>query len=194
MAIFAEKSPFCIVWDMIPHFKDYCWCQGKPVGISKTSKETAQSFKIIGDAYHKRFSVERYEMGRFASVVYDSSLFDFRLLKKADEAGWQRETIEETGTHTLSLIRNMEERVILIEKAFFENNICRLCKIYSPQSIEIASQDICFRSRGDAFDGVMLKDILGRFILIKHYALDPETQEFGTLLDEIWDHRFSMNR
>jgi hypothetical protein len=174
---------------MIPHYEDYYWSQGKPKGLVKAAVDAPQSFKIISDPYQKHFSIERYEFGRFTAVVYDSYLFDFRLLKRAEEAAWQRETLRETTTSVRSLVRNMEERVILIEEAHFQGDLCRFCKIFSPHEIELATQRIFYTSLGDPFDGVLLNDLLEHPILMKRYDVKPSTLEFTVLLEEIWEHR-----
>jgi hypothetical protein len=172
----------------IPHFEDYFWKDGKPVGIRKTPPE-AISFRIITDPYKKRFSVEKYSLEKCQEVIYDSNLFDFRHLKNGADAAWQRECIEEKEEQDLSYIRNMDERIILKEEAFFSGNFCRSCKIYSPHGVLIAIQKILHRSQGDPFNGVILQDILEHPILVKHYELDESSGEFTTLLKEIWDHQ-----
>lgn len=174
--------------DETPHFQDYFWSNGKPRGVKKTTKNASLSFRIIVDPYHKRYSVERYHLGHFKDAIYDSNLFDFRHLKKGEEAGWQREILKETPHQQLALIRNIEERAILIEEAEFQEELCRTCKILSPHGIWIATQKMLHRSLGDDFDGVALLDILDHPILVKHYEKSPKTGEFGKLLDEVWDH------
>lgn len=85
-----------------------------------------------------------------------------------------------------SLIRNMDERIILREEAFFDGDYCHTCKFYSPHGVFIASQKIVKKST--EFTGVKLLDILDHPILIKHYEVDPQSGEFSTLLTEIWTH------
>lgn len=170
----------------ISHFLDYFWENGKPVGRQKVSSAASLSFRILTDPYRKRFSLERYFLGRFDSMIYDSNLFDFRDLKKGENSAWQRDCIEETASLSRSIIRNIEERIILIEEAHFENDICRECKLFSPHGIWIATQNILYRSLDDPFDGVMLVDTLSHPILTKIYLKDSSSGEFTTLLEEKW--------
>lgn len=170
----------------IPHFEDYFWKDGKPCGTKKTSADAPLSYRIITDPYKKRFSVEKYSLGKCQEIIYDSNLFDFRHLKAGADAAWQRECIEETEERSLSYIRNMDERIILKEEAFFSGSFCHSCKIYSPHGILIAIQKIVHNG---SWNGVMLEDILGHPILIKHYELDPSSGEFTTLLKEVWEHQ-----
>lgn len=165
----------------IPHFEDYYWKDGKPVGIKKTSSDAPTTFRIITDPYKKRFSIEKYALGKCHEVIYDSNLFDFRHLKSGADAAWQRECIEEKEDSILSYIRNMDERIILKEEAFFSGTVCHSCKIYSPHGVLIALQRMLK-------DRVILQDILEHPVLIKHYELDA-SGEFTTLLNEVWDHR-----
>lgn len=170
----------------LSHFEDYFWRDGKPIGTKKTLPNSPLSFRIIADPYKKRFSIEKYVLGKCQEVIYDSNLFDFRHLKAGADAAWQRECIEETEERKMSYIRNMDERIILKEEALFAGNFCKGCKIYSPQGTLIAIQKIMLNN---PWNGVILQDILGHPILIKHYELDPASGEFTTLLMEIWDHR-----
>lgn len=169
------------------HYADYFWREGIPVGYQAIPQETDVSFRIISDPYKKRFSLEKYQAGLFKETIYDSNLFDFRQLKKADEA-WQRQTLREDKISIRSLIRSIDERVILIEEAHFEGEECRYCKLYSPHNILLATQKILHQSLGDTFDGVLLYDILDHPILIKHYNIDTSSGAFTTLLKEEWKH------
>lgn len=165
------------------HFRNYFWKEGKPVG-KDPSDATGETFKVITDPYRKRFSVESYSAGKFVDVVYDSNLFDFRHLKSAEIEAWQRECID--GLPNRSLIRNIDERVILMEEAHFEGDLCTGCTLYSPQGIWIATQKMHLTSKGDAFNGVSLMDKLKRPVLIKEYSI--EEGAFSLLLQEKWVH------
>lgn len=171
-----------------PHYQDYFWAKGKPVGLRQVPKNSPASFRVLSDPYGKRFTIESYTQGKFQEVVYDSNLFDFRLLKKEEDNAWQREILEETPDFVRSLIRNMEERIILIEEAFFEGNVCRFCSFSSPHGIKMAKQNILLQSLGDPFNGVMLIDLLKHPILIKEYEVDEKEGEFTRLIKEKWDH------
>lgn len=168
-------------------YRDYFWKKGVPVGHYPVDQSAPESFRVITDPYRKRISLERYLNGTFQEIVYDSNLFDFRLLKKEEES-WQREITEETGSYIRACIRSNEERVILIEEAHFEGSLCRFCKFISPHGVLIATQKIHYKPLGDSFDGVILTDKLNRSILIKEYAQGIEPGEFGALLREIWEH------
>lgn len=168
---------------MVPHFRNYYWKDGKPIGAELSAMEGC-SYRIITDPYKKRFSVERYEGESCEEVIYDSNLFDFRHLKVEETDAWQRQCIEESPEKRRSLIRNMDERVILIEEAHFQDDCCRECTIYSPHGIWIATQKIFRTSCGDSFDGVTLFDRTHRPVLTKKYAVEEDV--FTTLLCEEW--------
>lgn len=166
------------------HFRNYFWKQGKPVGTLPAHSNDEISFKIITDPYRKRFSVEHYALGAFVEIVYDSSLFDFRHLKADECDAWQREYLDDTR----SLIRNMDERIILIE----ENQTPETCKILSSHKVWIATQKTMRKSDGNPFNGFILYDKTDRPILIKHYDVD-ESGLFTTLLKEEWEHKPAKN-
>lgn len=170
------------------HFRDYFWKQGKPVGIGAVAADAPVSFKIIVDPYRKRISLERYHAGQFHDVVYDSYLFDFRYLSEKDQQAWQRTRLYEDEAIARSLLRNMDDRVILIEEAHFSGEDCIECRLHSPHGIWVATQKIYDTRRGDPFDGMALIDRLDHPVLLKKYARDPESRSFTTLLAEVWEH------
>lgn len=167
------------------NYQDYRWKDGIPYGISLPEKGTIFTYRLFQDPYRKRFSVEEYEKGAFKRVVYDSGSFDFRVLFKEEDAAWQREILEEDPTVMRSIIRNMEERIILIEEHLYKDGICLGCKLYSPQGVFVGTQTVLDKERGDEFDGVKLEDATGRKVLQKKYAKDPVTGDFGALLESI---------
>jgi hypothetical protein len=173
-------------------YGDYFWSSGKPVGVGLVDMKAPVSYRVISDPYKKRYSLERYEDGQFACVVYDSNLFDFRILKKQEDASWQREILEERTQSIRSLVRNMEERVILVEEAYFEGDFCKLCHFYSPHGIKVATQKMRLFSLQDGFNGVILYDSQEHPVLIKEYEVDPAAGEFTRLIREVWD--FSESR
>lgn len=162
-------------------YQDYRWKEGVPYGISLTETPSFFTYRIFQDPYRKRFSVEEYEKGVFKRVVYDSGAFDFRILFKEEDAAWQREILADGR----SIIRNMEERIILIEEHLYQKDICLGCKLYSPQEVFIGLQTVMDQERGDAFNGVKLEDATGRKVLQKKYAKDPVTGDFGALLESL---------
>ena len=172
----------------LPLYHDYYWKNGKPVGIGFGSITSEQAFKVIRDPYGKRYSIEKYALGKLVEIVYDSSLFDFRHLKSEETAAWQRETIKELPHLTHALIRSMDERIILREESYFKEGLCQSCKIFSPHGVWIGTQNILRISSGDSFNGVILHDCLNHPIVIKKYAID-EFDTFTELLGEKWEHK-----
>lgn len=167
------------------NYNDYGWKEGVPYGITTPDNPVLLTYRIFQDPYRKRFSVEEYEQGSFKRVVYDSGSFDFRILFKEEDATWQREILEESKDLVRALIRNIEERIILVEEHIYRNDVCIGCKLYSPQCVFVGRQTLLDKERGDAFDGVVLEDMTGRKVLQKKYAKDPVTGDFGALLESI---------
>lgn len=171
-------------------FKDYRWTEGKPVGISPLSLGEAEQaplvYKVLSDPYHKHFSIERYEKGRFHSVVYDSKFLDFRYLEPREQQGWQKQLLEETELRTFSLIRNIDDRIILLETCFFTKGFCRECLTTSPHSFLLSVQKISYRQFGDAFDGVTLYDANEHPVMVKKYLCDAAGL-FTDLIEENWN-------
>ena len=177
--------------ETLTHFFSYHWKNGIPIGTRATKQAescSSISFKVISDPYRKRFSVEKYAAGQFVEVIYDSGLFDFRHLRSEETDAWQKEPLEETEGKIRSLIRNMDERVILIEEAHFRDNECTECRIFSPHGIWIATQKVFYQSQGASFNGAILFDRMDKPVLIKRYCLDEEKALFTTLLSEEWEH------
>lgn len=169
----------------VPHYKDYFWKKGKPVGRQIVPSDSAISYKIVTDPYKKRFSIEKYTDGSFHLIVYDSYLFDFRHLSGGADSGWQREVFLETETEVHSVIRSIEERIILKEKATFNGRNCMECSFYSPHGLEIGKQKMYYKSLGESFNGVILYDLENKPVMTKKYEVDEATGEFTTLLSEV---------
>lgn len=170
-------------------YLDYYWSQGVPKGLHSLDKAEAVCFKVITDPYRKRFTVEKYSGPQFHSVVYDSFLFDFRMLKKKEEMeAWTRESVSETRECQRNLIRNMEERILLVEEIGFIGQHCHSCRLLSPHGIWTGTQMISKKEEGHPFNGVTLYDTLNRPVLIKKYEVDSLSGEFTQLLEEEWDH------
>lgn len=180
------------MYSELPLYLDYYWKNGKPVGAGFGSINDNQAFKVIRDPYGKRYSVEKYALGKFVEIVYDSSLFDFRHLKSEETSAWQRENLEELPELTRALIRSMDERIILREESYFKDGICHSCKIFSPHGVFVGTQNILRTSSGDLFNGVILHDCLNRPVVIKKYSID-ESNSFTELLGEQWDHKSVPN-
>jgi hypothetical protein len=169
---------------MHKYFSDYKWENGRPVGIQVIDEENLKdktSYKIVSDPYHKRISIEKYHGKTFVEIVYDSALFDFRRLKPEEQNAWHKTTIEETSSSLSSLIRDQDDRVILIEKYLFEEGLCRECRVQHPTGELVSVQKIFYTSLNDSFDGVILFDRTDRIVMRKEYEVDALTGEFSTL-------------
>ena len=170
---------------MVKHYRDYRWENGKPVGISAFPElvQGVVSYKIVADPYYKWISIEKYIGTEWNGVVYDSKLFDFRVLKQGNQTAWSRTPLT---TENRSLIRDENDRVICIEEYFFREGRCILCNVYSTHGILLSIQKILYTDFGDPFNGVALFDREGHSVMNKSYELDPETEEFGELKQEQW--------
>ncbi len=160
---------------MIRTFKNYYWKEGKPYG-----REAGDRYKIVVDPYHKRYSVEEYHQGAYQRVIYDSNLFDFRALKDPRQASWLKIPLSENQ----SLLRNQDDRVVLIEKYEFRGEKCSLCHYLTPQMIPVAYHKISLKEWGDPFDGVTLYDMNEMPVMQKKYTL--ENGEFTAVMEELW--------
>ncbi len=172
---------------MNPHYRDYLWKMGKPFGIEKINSEHSLSYKIIADPYYKRISIEKYLFGRFSKVIYDSILLDFRHLKSAEQAAWQREIIREEENKTICLLRNQDDRAILMEILEFQNHYCRSCEILSIHGIQLSIHRMYYKTLHDPFNGVILFDQENRQVMKKTYEINPATEEFNHLISEEWN-------
>ncbi len=164
-------------------YNDYYWDQGVPKGRKVQGLQGKTTFKILCDPYRKRYSVEEYEGKNFQKILYDSALFDFRSLFKGEDASWQREILSETSTSALTLIRNMEERIVLKEELHYnsEGN-CTSCTLYSCHGVLLGNQIIFDRAQGAPFNGVEFRDLSNRVVLQKEYEKNQQTGAFETLL------------
>ena len=170
--------------NMIKHYKDYYWVKGKPLGRNEVEASTASiSYKIVPDPYHRRFSIEKYEMGRFKSVVYDSFLLDFRHLHSREQAAWQKVSLEDNELSSSSLLINQDDRAVLIETYHFEKHFCRSCLIQSVHGLPIAMNRMYYKTLGDSFNGIVLYDLENRPVILKTYELDPVSGDFTHLLE-----------
>ncbi len=172
---------------MLKHYKNYYWEEGVPKGSSPVDPDSDRqvlNYKIVSDPYHKRISIEKYLGTVFQKVVYDSALFDFRCLKPANHIAWQK--IPSEDPEEGSLIRNQDDRIVLVERYSFAGNRCSMCLASSPHGFPVSTQRIFWKALGDLVDGVALFDQEGRPVMYKLYQTDPETGEFSELIEEKW--------
>lgn len=163
-------------------YNDYYWKDGKPYGKGIVEELEGLTFRVVVDPYYKRFSVEEYENGRFKRLAYDSALFDFRALRKPEYAAWSREPIDEEN----SLIRNEEDRVVLIESYLFEGDFCRGCLVATLHGTPVSYHRMHYIELGDDFNGVILYDANHKIVMKKVYDMNESGQEFGALVSESW--------
>jgi hypothetical protein len=177
----------CYHAHMMKHYANYIWKKGIPYGLQEVADTYPKSYKILSDPYHKWISIESYHQGNFASVVYDSHIFDFRSLSLTNQTAWVKETLEESPESMLCLIKDQNDRVVLFENYRFENGRCLECVTTSAHQLAISSQKIYYTALGDPFNGVTLFDANDHIVMQKTYAIDEKTGEFTDLLEEKWD-------
>lgn len=170
---------------MLSFYATYRWKKGIPYGTELASPHTIDSYKIISDPYYKRLTIEKYRQGAFLEVVFDSHFIDFRHLNERNQKAWGRQTIEETTTTTTCLIRDMDDRILFLEKHHFKNGRCLSCEIFTPQGWLLAINQMFYQEWGDAFNGVILYDRERIPVMKKSYSLTPE-HEFHEVLEENW--------
>lgn len=169
---------------MSNYYTDYKWKNGIPYGVAPcTPLDIATTYKVISDPYYKRISIECYEHGSFSRIIYDSALFDFRLLRPNQQVAWEKKSLSPQVSH----IHNQEDRLVFIEEYTFHDKYCRRCDIKSPHGVPIAAQQMYYTALNDPFDGVVLFDINGHQVIKKCYDLDKDTGEFATLQSESWN-------
>jgi hypothetical protein len=175
---------------MSKYFSDYVWKDGIPYGIAPlddVSISHSKSYRILMDPYRKRIAVEKYESGDFHSVIYDSAFFNFRHLKPAEQVAWSKTIIKETADQVVSMIRNQDDRIIVIETYRFQDHLCRECSSTSPHGIPISMQKMFYTKLHDPFNGVILSDNNNHPVMFKRYAHDEDTGEFTELIEEQWN-------
>jgi hypothetical protein len=173
---------------MYKNFGNYYWKNGKPYGFDEVDPSKAPfSYKIVIDPYFRRFSIEKYLYTQFEKVVYDSHLLDFRHLSLKDQVAWQREVLKEGGSQSICLLRNQDDRAVLLETLTFDQNQCRTCETSSVHGVPLAVHRMYYQSMKDSFDGVVLYDMEERPVMMKIYETDPQTGEFTNLIREEWD-------
>jgi hypothetical protein len=173
---------------MFKHFQNYYWKDGKPYGVEVVIPSQApSSYKIVVDPYYKRFSIEKYRYAFFEKIIYDSILLDFRHLTLKDQIAWEREILKDDPEQSICLLRNQDDRCVLMETLTFEGNQCRSCLTSSIHGIPLSIHRMYYRCLKDHFDGVILYDLEERPVMIKTYETNPQTGEFTNLLTEEWD-------
>ena len=143
---------------MHAYYRDYCWKEGSPLGIGKIPREAPLCYRIVSDPYRKWISVEMYQEGRFASLIYD-------------QMAWRKEPAGDLE----SWIFNEDDRLILLEKYKEE-----ACEIYSPHGILLCRYRF-FKEEGR----VELFDSGSRPVMTQHYRA-YERGEFHDLIKEEW--------
>lgn len=170
---------------MLAHYQDYYWKSGKPCGFNRVDPLlVAFSYRIVSDPYFKRFTVEKYVCNRFEKIVYDSALLDFRHLTLTDQMAWQREILQEENERMISLLRDQNDRAILTEDLFFENNRCKTCTTFSIHGLLLSIHHMYYKDLKDPFNGTVLYDSEGKLVMRKIYEIDPSSGEFTDLLSE----------
>lgn len=164
----------------------YRWEKGIPYGTITASSDTTDTYKIIHDPYYKHLTIEKYRCGTFLEVVFDSRFIDFRHLNERHQKAWGRQIIEESLPSTTCLIRDMDDRILFLEKHHFENGLCLSCEIFTPQGWLLATNQMFYQEKRDSFNGVILYDRERVPVMKKSYSLTPE-HEFHEVLEECWN-------
>ena len=154
---FTAKIAHEIIGVLKMLFNDYVWVKGKPRGKSPILPQDASngtSYKIVKDPYGKRISIERLERGIFQDIIYDSNLFDFRVLIAKFESSWQKIN-HDKGT----LIRDHDDRTIAEEFYVFEKGLCTECRIHYPKGPLVAIQKMIYGKENNLI-AMVLYDVL----------------------------------
>lgn len=168
------------------YFCDYCWRKGRPYGKKQTERSASVAYKIVTDPYHRRYSIERYVSGRFESVVYDSILLDFRRLNESWYDAWERELVESSERHVVTILKDEEGRARIRETSHYRGGVPVQCDLESIHGVLVAVQKIYRTSFDDPWNGVILLDREGRPVMQKLYDI-VDVGEFGALREEHWE-------
>lgn len=173
------------------YYQNYYWKDGKPYGVGLVSTNTPPpfpiSYKIIADPYYKRISIEKYSDEKFLQIVYDSIFLDFRHLRQPEQTAWQREILLESEHEMIHLIRDQNDRAILIEKLYFQSNRCMECQLFSTHQQFISKHHMFYTDLNKPFNGLILFDSEERPVMYKKYRASDDSLEFTDLLEESWD-------
>ena len=165
-------------------FTDYVWINGRPKGRSERLDESsdALAYKIVKDPYGKRISLERFQSGKFLDCLYDSHLFDFRVLCSKVDSSWQK---IDTGsiTEPSSWIIDHDDRTIAKEIYHFDKELCTECHIYYPQGPLVAKQKMAYQGKENFLCAIALFDISNHPAGLKIFAPDGS----GACIFESWD-------
>jgi hypothetical protein len=170
------------------HYKDYIWKSGIPYGIQPTEALQGITYKVPCDPYYRVVFIEKYVDGRFDRLVYDSRLLNFRKLNPQDQTSWERKILEDTENRIIAEVRNHDDQLIVIETMEYQHQLCKSCRLHSPQGIFLSEHRMSYAHLGDSFNGVTLFDSNEHVILVKKYVFDEEAGEFSDLLQEIWEN------
>jgi hypothetical protein len=172
---------------MILYYQDYYWRKGKPYGRHSVDPlQPFYSYKIVSDPYHKRYSIEKYRQGVFEKIIYDSIFLDFRHLNPVEQTAWSKEVLKEEQIMKC-LLRNQDDRAVILETYYFEGVFCRLCQLSSIHGFLLSNQRMYYQALKDSFNGVILYDSEDRPVMKKTYRTNLETGEFTVLLSEEWN-------
>lgn len=111
-------------------------------------------------------------------------------MTEKNQTAWQREILKEEKEFSHCILRNQDDRAILIEMLNFEGTLCRICKTHSIHGIPLSVHRMFYQSLNDPFNGVVLFDIENKPVMMKTYTIDPLSEEFTELLTEQWDMQF----
>lgn len=170
-------------------YRDYVWIKGKPQGLERPVTHQMDGevrYKIVRDPYGKRHSVELYVGGKFDKIIYDSHLFDFRLLVSKMESSWQKIDIELIENLPASLIRDQDDRTIAEERYLFTHGLCTECKIYYPGGPLVAVQKMVYEGKAEEPCAVVLFDQLFKPVGIKIFSKNDSQKEAACVF-ESWD-------
>lgn len=168
-------------------YRDYYWENGRPRGQDLQQTQEEICYRIVVDPYYKRYSIEKYENQQFLDVIYDSALFDFRWLKPQEQVAWQKVKVVENEKEMTCLIKNQDDRVIAVEKYYFEEDLCRRSEMFYPNGKQLATQVISYTKLGDEKNLVILLDAYSHPVVIKEYEADEDTGEFSLMIKEDWN-------
>ncbi len=178
---------------MTKYYKDYFWKDGRPQGLSLIPNYiSGKAYKIVSDPYYKWITIELYQDGLFASLIYDNQLLNFRHLNSANQMAWEKKMISDVQGKVVSQIRNQDDRLVYLETYQFEKDLCRKCDVSSPHGLLLACHQMFYMELGDAINGVVLFDANQHPVMYKTYEWDPAQREFTELLQETWDMEGQM--
>lgn len=165
-------------------YRDYFWKKGIPQGISKVASPLNEPnvYKIVMDPYMRWISIEKWGLGAFIEMIYDSKLLDFRKLKPQEQLAWRKERVTESQLQVTSLLYNEDDRLVFKEVAFFEGTKVRRCHFLTLFNILVARHELFYKELSDECDGVILYDRNNHPVMKRLYT-DWETLSIS---EESW--------